>query len=404
MKKELKCFFTAVIMILFVLSSLTAVATDRYLNEKQYLVSKINDTILKCKDNRSSFFKRDLYGVSFVDDKIGTVVGDEGTILHTIDGGNSWSWQTSYHGKTLGVPSERLYDVSFFNEDVGMAIGLGGTVVYTNNSGDIWETAQTGHNIALYGAHMVTQKLGFAAGVNTIFQPIVYRTTDCWQTWDIVIFYLEHGGSSHEGDLTDICFTNTSTGFVSALVWNGDGAVVKTVDCGETWETIYWINNYRLRSIDFPSSDVGYVAGDHGIICKTSDGGDNWELVYSNYEITVLNDVSFPTLEIGTAVGSAGCILRTEDGGDNWESQNSGVNSALNAVYFVDPDIGYVVGNDGVILKTTDGGDTWNQLKLNVDNSQLDIQSKNTQQSTKFYRFVKEFTKTLGDILINYLI
>jgi len=211
--------------------------------------------------------------------------------------------------------------------------------------------------------------LGFAVGVNPIFQPLVLRTNNCWQTWDVINFYLEHNGSYHEGDLTDICFINPSTCFTSARVWNGDGAVVKTEDCGETWEIIYWTDYYCLLAIDFPSSDIGYVTGNYGIICKTSDGGDNWELVYSNNQINVLNDVSFPTMDIGTAVGSVGCILRTEDGGDSWELQDSGVDSTLNAVYFVDPDIGYIVGNDGIVLKTTDGGDTWKLLILNPKDS-----------------------------------
>jgi len=347
------------------------------------------------KDFQLNSFKKGLYGVSFVDDNNGTIVGEDGAIFHTVDGGESWNRQTLVFRQSLWVPRVRLCDVSFFNEDVGMAVGFDGTVVYTK-SGERWRTARTGNMDSFFGAHMVTSMLGFAVGVNPIFQPLVVRTKDCWQTWDVINFYLDHNGSNHEGGLTDICSTNTSTCFASALVWNGDGAVVKSVDCGETWETSYW-TNYRFRAIDFPSSHVGYVVGDYGIICKTSDGGDTWELVYSNYGITILNDVSFPTMDIGTAVGSLGCILRTEDGGDNWKLQDSGVDSTLNAVYFANPDIGYVVGNDGIVLKTTDGGDSWMSLNINLKDSAQQTATRSNRiihfrYASKIFTFVNKIT------------
>ncbi len=352
-----------------VLSGLGAGAlsnTEKLLEIKDNVL--ISEPILKeKKDFPLSSFTKGLYGVSFFNDNIGTVVGEDGAIFHTVDGGDSWNRQTLVFRQPLWVPRVRLCDVSFFNEDVGMAVGFDGTVVYTTSGGNRWRTARTGNMDSFFGAHMVTPTLGFAIGVNPIFQPLVVRTKDCWQTWDVINFYLDHNGSKHEGGLTDICSTNTSICFASALVWNGDGVVVKSVDCGETWETSYW-TDYRFRALDFPSSYVGYVVGDYGIICKTSDCGDTWELVYSNYGITILNDVSFPAMDIGTAVGSLGCILRTEDGGDNWELQDSGVDSTLNAVYFVNPDIGYIVGNDGIVLKTTDGGDTWKSLNINPKN------------------------------------
>ena len=40
-----------------------------------------------------------LSGVSFVDEDIGTTVGDTAVIIHTDDGGENWDFQTNMNGK-----------------------------------------------------------------------------------------------------------------------------------------------------------------------------------------------------------------------------------------------------------------------------------------------------------------
>jgi len=285
-----------------------------------------------------------LRGVSFVDTNVGTTVGNSATILHTNDEGDIWNSQT------CGV-SVDLYDVSFYDADIGMAVGNEGTIIYSTNGGDNWNTYQTGWMISYYGAHMVTSAVGFAVGENTIFQPMVTWTTDGWQTNNDVVFYLEHQSVSHEGKLRDVYFTDTSTGFAAAEVWNGEGSIVRTTNGGSVWNTIYWASD-SFYGIDFPSENVGYAVGNDGIIAKTSDGGDNWELLTSGVS-TDLTDVSFPTEDIGTAVGDNGLIIRTEDCGDTWSVQESGTTQSLNAIDFVDSYNGFAVGNQGTILHTT---------------------------------------------------
>jgi len=288
-----------------------------------------------------------LLGVSFVDTNISTVVGYSSTILHTEDEGENWSTQTC-------EPSVNLFDVSFYDVDIGMAVGYSGTIINTTNGGDSWNTVQTGWNTFYYGAHMVTSTVGFAVGENTIFQPLVTWTTDGWQTLNNIAFYLEHQSILYEGELWDVHFINSTTGFVAARVWNDEGAIARTTDGGWHWDTIYWADS-AFYGINFPSANVGYAVGLDGIIVKTSDGGDNWELLTSGVN-NLLFDVSFSTENTGTVVGENGLIIRTEDGGSTWSVQDSGTSNHLLAVDFLDSLNGFAVGYYGIILHTTTGG------------------------------------------------
>src|SRR2546429_9524969 len=69
-----------------------------------------------------------LYGVSFTDGNTGTLTGDDGTIIQTTDGGNSWVIQSSGTTNTL-------YGGSFTEVNQGTPVGGAGTGVRTNKGG-----------------------------------------------------------------------------------------------------------------------------------------------------------------------------------------------------------------------------------------------------------------------------
>src|SRR5947208_7679638 len=78
-----------------------------------------------------------LYGVSFTDANTGTATGDNGTIVRTTDGGDSWSIQSSGTTNTL-------YGVSFTDANHGTAVGGGGTIVKTTDGGNNWISQPSG--------------------------------------------------------------------------------------------------------------------------------------------------------------------------------------------------------------------------------------------------------------------
>ena len=283
-----------------------------------------------------------LNSVHFVDENNGYAVGEAGTVLKTTNGGTNWT-------STTTSPAENLNAVHFFNMNEGVIAASGGVIFRTTNGGTIWNTVTTGVSDNLFslsfsgaiglcggssqtilkstnsgaswsiiqngffgggfwGTHMLNANVGFVAGENSIFQPMLGKTTNGGTTWDFFPFYL----NNNEGKLYDAHFFDANNGITMAAVWEGSGAVSRTTDGGNNWSTS--IFGQAFFGMHFPTSTVGYV------------------------------------------VGMNGGIHRTTNGGQSWTSQTSGTSQTLNDVFFINDFTGFAAGDNGVILKTTDGG------------------------------------------------
>ena len=121
-----------------------------------------------------------LYIPSFTDANTGTAVGDNGTIVRTIDGGNNWIIQSS--GTT-----NALLGVSFADADHGTAVGASGTIVKTTDGGNNWVSQTSGTTNALEAVSFTDVNTGTVVGE----LGIVLRTTDGWR---------QHLGQPNERD------------------------------------------------------------------------------------------------------------------------------------------------------------------------------------------------------------
>jgi photosystem II stability/assembly factor-like uncharacterized protein len=72
-----------------------------------------------------------LNDVFFMGPLTGWAVGENGSILHTSDGGGTWSLQAS---GTKNV----LLGVAFTSALTGWAVGFGGTILHTTDGGASW--------------------------------------------------------------------------------------------------------------------------------------------------------------------------------------------------------------------------------------------------------------------------
>src|SRR4029450_12530441 len=107
-----------------------------------------------------------LHGVYFLDANEGVAVGEQGLILRTTDGGAAWQSVTSGVG-------DSLRSVSFSGVN-GICGGDSQTILYSTDSGASWQIGQTGFfGGGFPGAHMLSATVGFVAGQNSIFQPLV---------------------------------------------------------------------------------------------------------------------------------------------------------------------------------------------------------------------------------------
>jgi len=117
--------------------------------------------------------------VRFLDDKRGWAVGYDATILHTADGGNSWTLQHR-------DPEARvLYDVLFLDASNGIAAGAYGTFYRTADGGKTW-AAESSPLIEL-GQHFnrllrLDAQTLFAAGE----RGLLARSSDGGASWEML--------------------------------------------------------------------------------------------------------------------------------------------------------------------------------------------------------------------------
>jgi photosystem II stability/assembly factor-like uncharacterized protein len=246
-----------------------------------------------------------LHGVYFFDGTQGIAVGEQGLILRTTDGGAGWQ------GVTSGV-TDTLRSVSFSGVN-GISGGDSQTILYSTDAGASWQISQAGFfGGGFPGAHMLTPTIGYVAGQNSIFQPLVGTSTDGGAGWGFQPFYFDN----NEGGCTDVRFLDVNTGVVSGSVFDGTGAIARTTDGGMNWSTLFF--DQAIEGLDFPvtnTTNFGFAVGQGGRIVHTTDAGVTW-VEQTSGTTANLNDVSFATDALrGIAVGENGTILWTADGG-----------------------------------------------------------------------------------------
>jgi photosystem II stability/assembly factor-like uncharacterized protein len=288
-------------------------------------------------------------GLDFINDSTGWAAGweeiadgvIEGIILHTTDGGENWEIQK--------ILSDGLTSVDFINENEGWAVGDNGAIRHTINGGATWTTQTSPMQGLLTSVFFVDENNGWIVSRDNWGE--ICHTTNGGSNWALQ-------AESSQNPLNDVFFINPDTGWVVGM----DSTIMRTTNGGQNWLycNLTVSNNPYLRSVQFIDENTGWTVGTGGYILKSVDGGVNWQDVHNEFS-DLLQSVYFTDPENGWAVGTDGMILRTIDGGETWFRQYSGVERGyLTAVYFTDPKNGWVSGEGGTIKRTWNGG-FWNE-------------------------------------------
>jgi photosystem II stability/assembly factor-like uncharacterized protein len=295
---------------------------------------------------------QNLNSVDFIDAETGIVVGDGGTILRTINGGDEWLPVESGTG-------QNLYSVCFFTENNAVVVGAGPTllrsedsgsnwtqiningliydlfsvfiypegngiaggdaqtILSTNDAGLTWDIDQTDYwGGGFWGAHMVDNEVGFLAGENSIMAPLLAFTTDGGNYFDFEYFYLVDGMVSYEGRSLNCYFFNSQSGIVISRRWDGWGCVTR-VDL-PSFTTDHYTTLYN--SVDFLDNDFGLIVGNNGAVLKTDNGGLVWESEVALYAHFM--DVDLPLDNIlAYAVGQQGKIAKRNSEVNSFEAE-----------------------------------------------------------------------------------
>ena len=183
------------------------------------------------------------------------VVGDNGTILRTTNGGTQWN--------TISCPTtEHLNRVKFADAQTGYIAGEHGTLLKSTDAGQTWQSLNTGYNNVNFKAvSCVTADTVYIGG----FDELILKTTDGGLTW-----VTEHTGGWNF--IKDIQMINDTLGY--AVRDKPDGKVLKKDSATNQW--------YEIGNIE-SEFDALYMLNTHeglfltnGNFIKTLDGGNSF--------------------------------------------------------------------------------------------------------------------------------
>ena len=194
------------------------------------------------------------------------IVGDHGVLLRTTEGGKPKlssggvsvsTWLRSYSGTETD-----LYDVSFAGLDYGWAVGDDGAILRTEDGGESWEAQSSGVNVRLSSAVFADEASGWVVGD----KGTILRTTDGGITWLL-------SAGLPDNDLTDLALVNTRT----LWAVGDDGVVLHTTDGGSTWQPRDIHEGApNLTGVAFGNESSGVIVGSDGAVFTTTDGGASW--------------------------------------------------------------------------------------------------------------------------------
>ncbi|MCL1144140.1 WD40/YVTN/BNR-like repeat-containing protein [Shewanella gaetbuli] len=215
--------------------------------------------------------------VFFLNANLGWAVGHDATILHTQDGGQTWSLQM----QSTDIEKPFL-DILFFDENHGVAVGAYGLFYRTQDGGKTW-------------VDEFHQEL--------LFEEDIAYLNDL-KAEDEQLYLSERAALlPHFNRIINI--SNDRLLLVGEL-----GTVAVSDDQGQTFSTVEFDYDGSMFNAITHNGDI-YVMGLRGHVFKTNDSFDGWEQL----ELPVESSINGALVHEGNLylVGNAGIILKVKD-------------------------------------------------------------------------------------------
>ncbi len=245
-------------------------------------------------------------------------VGERGLVILSDDDGQSWQQAT--------VPvSATLTAVDFATDQLGWAVGHAGTILHSKDGGATW-TLQFDGNEAnrQWLGHATEQRKALEAQVEALQQEgdpdgmladLEYDLEDAQFNEEDAQAAIETGPAD---PMLDVLFTSASEGWAVGAY----GMVYRTSNGGENWQlaaaSIDNPDRYHFYAIAADNQGNLFLSGEAGLLYHSHDGGQTW---------TRNDDVYIGSL-FGVAVqgeriytfGLRGNIFRSDDRGVTWNA------------------------------------------------------------------------------------
>ena len=293
---------------------------------------------------------------------VGNISGGFGMILHTVDGGNTWTRQ----GDISTIPNVSIVAVRAVDSlqawAVGDPSGGFGVILTTQDAGETWERLPQNSGIPASDLSDLSvlgeNNIWVSGGNNTII-----HSTDAGNSWTSM-----SDPAYDTYNMTSVSAVDASNIWVSGATAS-DAIIIHSIDGGATWTAegdSALLTDYPLISISAFDQDHCWTVGHGYTMANTVNSGVNWDLctpdsLHRTPFSDDANGVCPTSVNRAWVAIDYGKLYLTEDGGDSWTQQS--VPDIAGGYYLLrtcatDQNTAWTVGTgvtDGIIIHTTDG-------------------------------------------------
>lgn len=284
------------------------------------------------------------------------VGGEQGNILYSDDGGQSWT--------QADVPvSLAITSVTFGRQGEAWATAHDAYLLHSSDNGANWEIKLSGSDVAKLSVGALEAHIEVLR--TAVEDAAPEAREDAEWALDEGLFALEEATAAIDEGMTtpllDVWFANADTGFALGAY----GVFLRTEDGGKSWSAhsnrLDNPDKYHLYSIARSSAGTLLIAGEAGTLLRSLDNGDEWQRVESPYAGSFFGSVAASDGSL-LIFGLRGNVFRSTDEGLSWIDIDTHDQRTLMCGTVSEDGSVILAGSAGAVLESSDAGVSFNAV------------------------------------------
>jgi len=268
-------------------------------------------------------------------------VGERGHILFSEDQGQAW-----YQAE---VPvSVTLTAVHFTDETNGWVVGHDGAILRSRDGGRSWQKQLDGFQVNQRVVDHYRQLLDKAKAQGEEELELIEMALEEAE-------FAQQEGPSRP--FLDVLFIDQRHGWAIGSY----GLIFETVDGGEHWiprmDRLENPDGFHLNAMMRTSRGELMIAGEAGILFRSPDNGETWQLLKSPYDGSFYALTELLPSQALLVMGLRGRGFRSDDYGKSWIELDMGTRTTLTSALQLDSGELIAAGNSGNLSVSLDGGE-----------------------------------------------